>query len=96
MKHHDVYFKFFGKHKSDFVACELCSGRASEIHHIDHGANGRKNNIENLAAVCHGCHFAIHNSPGGKMMNQRLKQIHLEKVQIRSLWITNNDKNKNK
>ena len=47
-----------GYGETDFVPCECCSSRASEIHHI-HARSQRKdllNDINNLMAVCRKCH----------------------------------------
>lgn len=65
--HTKVYFKYFnisfdpatGWH--DHIPCEICSKKAIDIHHI----NGRwnkenSNNIENLIALCRGCHEDAH------------------------------------
>ena len=46
-----------------FVPCECCGGRSTEIHHIlnknrliEHGILNLKDTIENIMAICRGCH----------------------------------------
>lgn len=46
-----------------FIECECCGMRATEIHHIlnknrliEHGILDRKDNIENIMAICRSCH----------------------------------------
>lgn len=43
--------------------CYVCGNKnvALEIHHILPVMNGGANNKENLVALCHSCHKAIHN-----------------------------------
>lgn len=48
---------------STFVGCECCGTRATEIHHIlnknrliEHGVLSRKDDIENIMAICRSCH----------------------------------------
>ena len=45
---------------SDFIECEVCKGKAVDIHHIDcrgMGGSKEKDTIENLMALCRGCHY---------------------------------------
>ena len=61
--HVSIYLKFFNLSHEEFIPCLLCGKRASEIHHIiprSQITKGR-DNIENLAALCHDCHYIIHN-----------------------------------
>lgn len=44
---------------SDFIECEVCKGKAVDIHHIDcrgMGGSKEKDTIENLMALCRNCH----------------------------------------
>ena len=48
---------------SNYVECEICEGRGSEIHHIlnknrllDLSIINEKDCIENTMAICRGCH----------------------------------------
>lgn len=87
MKHHKVYFEFFGLDKASFVPCEMCMASASEIHHLKFRSQGGGDEIENLAAVCKMCHYIIHNRPGGMALNELLKAKHKAKIDLK-----NNDK----
>ncbi len=53
-----VYLNAFGLDETDFVPCELCGGRATEIHHILARSKYKNllNDIRNLQAVCRNCH----------------------------------------
>ena len=60
-KHTKLYLDFFGYGSDDFIPCEVCGARAVDIHHIDcrgMGGSKTKDTIENLMAVCRGCHIA--------------------------------------
>jgi len=59
-KHVKVYMSYFGYGVDDFIPCEVCGGRAVDIHHIDcRGMGGSKNkdNIENVMSLCRDCHM---------------------------------------
>lgn len=54
-KHTKIYLDFFGYGLEDFVPCEICGGRAVDIHHIKSrgmGGSKIKDFIENLMGVC--------------------------------------------
>jgi len=58
-KHTKIYLKYFGYDISDFIPCEMCGGKAVDIHHIHaRGMGGSKirDVIENLMALCRKCH----------------------------------------
>lgn len=58
-KHLKIYIKFFGYSVGDFIPCEVCGGKAVDIHHIKaRGMGGSKYRdvIENLMALCRKCH----------------------------------------
>ena len=57
-KYTKVYFDYFGYTIADFVPCEICSNRATEIHHILNRSHRKdlENDITNLMAVCRSCH----------------------------------------
>ena len=60
-KHTKIYLDYFGYDINDFICCEVCGGRAIDIHHINArglGGNpkGDKDVITNLMAVCRPCH----------------------------------------
>jgi hypothetical protein len=59
-KHTKIYFRHFGYGVDDFIPCEVCGARAVDIHHIlcrGMGGSQTKDHIENLMAVCRGCHI---------------------------------------
>lgn len=60
MKHHvKLYLNAFKYDISDFIGCEVCNARATDIHHIKaRGIGGSKNKdtVENLMALCRECH----------------------------------------
>lgn len=70
-KHTLVYFRYFnisfnesGWH--DPIFCEWCGAHAVDIHHIN-GRHGKSaNSIENLVALCRGCHQDAHDNKIGK------------------------------
>ena len=48
----------------DNYTCQVCGGKATEVHHIDGtGSNRpekeRNNNLDNLLSVCHKCHIQL-------------------------------------
>lgn len=54
-KYKRVYLDYFGYDLDDFVPCEICGGRAVDIHHIDArgmGGSKTKDFIENLMGLC--------------------------------------------
>lgn len=77
MKNHTkVYLKYFGFSMDEFIPCELCNGRAVDIHHIEcrgMGSSKEKDNIENLMAVCRECHLKYGDK---KQYIDYLKEIH--------------------
>lgn len=52
------YLKHFNYCKEDFIKCECCNNRASEIHHIlnKNRLTENRNRIENIMAICRECH----------------------------------------
>ena len=59
-KYTKQYFTYFGYALDDFLPCEVCGGKAVDIHHIDckgMGGSTLKDNIENIMAVCRSCHL---------------------------------------
>ena len=60
-KHTKIYFEGMGFDEMDFIPCEVCSKRATDIHHIDARGmggdpQGKKDTLENLMALCRVCH----------------------------------------
>ena len=62
--HTKIYFDYYGiayypggEHEP--INCEVCKKRAVDIHHVDY--NRKNNDIDNLIALCRGCHEDAHN-----------------------------------
>ena len=53
-----VYLDNLGFDETDFVQCQCCENRATEIHHIISRKRDKKllNDIHNLMAICRDCH----------------------------------------
>ena len=80
MKHFDYVL-------DDFIGCEVCGNRAVDIHHIVPRGGGFKeilgvndfvNNIQNLVALCRGCHIKAEQS---REFNKEVKKIHLKNLE---------------
>ena len=79
-KHTKIFLDYFGFDKTDFIACECCGAKAVDVHHLDSkgmGGSKTKDFIENLIAVCRGCHNKCHDS---KDFNNEAKEIHLSNL----------------
>lgn len=79
-KHTKIYIKHFDYCETDIILCEICSSVAVDIHHIDSkgmGGSKTKDYIENLIAVCRGCHNKCH---ANIEFNSKAKEIHLKNV----------------
>lgn len=58
--HTKIYLDSNGFDTTDFIPCEVCGGKAVDIHHIiARGMGGSKNSNtpENLMALCRACHI---------------------------------------
>jgi len=58
-KHTKIYLNYFKYDISDFIPCEICGGKAVDIHHIHArgmGGSKLKDIIENLMGLCRSCH----------------------------------------
>ena len=76
-KHTKIYLKHFDYVEQDFIACEVCSRRAVDIHHIEArgmGGSKTKDYIEKLSALCRECHIKAEAEPE---FNLKVKEIHL-------------------
>lgn len=82
MKNHvKTYLNHFQYCGDEFIPCEVCGGKAVDIHHIDCRGMGNtgsdKDNIENLMAVCRECHIKF----GDKKQHiDFLKKLHHVKL----------------
>lgn len=65
--------KHLGYGIDDFIPCENCGDRASDVHHLVFRSQGGTNEIENLMGLCRECHNEAHNSVS---YNEKLKIIH--------------------
>lgn len=81
-KHTKIYFSYFGFDETDFISCEICGAKATDIHHIDaRGMGGSKSKdfIENLQALCRQCHTQYGDITEFK---PKLKEVHLKYMEI--------------
>lgn len=59
-KHTQIYMKAMKYDIHDFIPCEVCDNKATDIHHIEArgmGGSNEKDVIENLMALCRKCHI---------------------------------------
>jgi 5-methylcytosine-specific restriction endonuclease McrA len=75
-----TYLQYFNYDVSDFIPCEICGSKAVDIHHIHSrkmGGTKGKDVIENLMALCRGCHLEY-----GDIADKRdwLQEIHNSKL----------------
>jgi hypothetical protein len=79
-KHISIYLKQRNYGEQDFIPCEACKAegktvRACDIHHVSMkgmGGSKHKDCIENLIALCRGCHDHAHREPA---FNDYLREI---------------------
>jgi hypothetical protein len=60
-KHTKVLMDHLGYKTGEFIPCEVCSGSANQVHHIDPrgmGGSKLKDYPDNLLFLCYGCHRA--------------------------------------
>ncbi len=79
-KHTKIYMDHFGYSVADFIPCENCGAQCIDVHHLEPrgmGGSKKKNNIENLMALCRSCHDKAHAS---RDFNLDLKLIHRRKL----------------
>jgi len=74
-----TYMKYFGYDISDFIPCEICGKKSSEIHHLEPRsiAKAKENFIDNLIGVCRECHNLCHSH---RKFNEDAKLIHRKKL----------------
>jgi 5-methylcytosine-specific restriction endonuclease McrA len=83
-KHTKVYLEHFDYTIDDFIPCEICGGKAVDIHHIDcrgMGGSKAKDKIENLMALCRSCHIEYGDK---KDQTEKLKEIHCQVLKSRT------------
>lgn len=74
-----IYLDYFKYTTADFIPCEICGGKAVDIHHIEARSKRKDllNDISNLMALCRECH----NTYGDKVrFKNYLKEIHNNKL----------------
>ena len=78
-KHTKVYMQFFDYGEQDFIPCEMCGSKATDIHHIERRTRNKVTNdfVENLVGLCRDCHVKAE-SDG--MFNMFCRIQHLENV----------------
>jgi 5-methylcytosine-specific restriction endonuclease McrA len=79
-KHVKIYLDYFGYDVNSFIDCEVCAGRAVDIHHIEPrgmGGSKTKDVITNLQALCRACHVEMGDK---KQHKEFLKEKHLIKL----------------
>lgn len=60
-KHCKIYFKHFGYGEQDYILCEMCYAKSTDLHHIIYKSRGGKDEINNIMALCRNCHNDAHN-----------------------------------
>mgnify|MGYP003155010242 FL=1 len=78
-KHTKVYMQFFDYGEQDFIPCEMCGSRATDIHHIERRTRNKVTNdfVENLVGLCRDCHIKAESDT---MFNMFCRIQHLENV----------------
>ena len=80
-KHTKIYLDYFNFDELDYIPCEVCLSPAVDIHHIDArgmGGSKTKDTIENLQAVCRGCHLRYGDKKQHKELLKKIHAIYLE------------------
>lgn len=71
-----IYLNDRGFTTTDFIPCEVCGAKASEIHHCQargFGGSKYRDTPDNLIALCRPCHHEA--DFGTKLPKEYLKQI---------------------
>jgi len=82
--HTKIYLKFFDYGEQDIVPCEGCGKPSNSVHHLIYRSKSGPDKVENLCALCYGCHHRVHNNSGGREFNNELKRIHKRKYEA---WV---------
>ena len=90
--HTKGYMNFFGYGEQDFIPCEMCGGRAVDIHHIEKRNKTKNDYIENLIALCRDCHI---NAESDTSINSYCRIQHLELVCVQVYALINLNKKLN-
>ena len=62
-KQNKAYSIYRNLYLNNHTACEICGGKACEIHHKKGRFGERLNDMQYFMAVCRGCHHWIHTNP---------------------------------
>ena len=78
-KHTKVYMQFFDYGEQDFIPCEMCGSKATDIHHIERRTRNKVTNdfVENLVGLCRDCHIKAESD---STFNMFCRIQHLENV----------------
>ena len=63
--HTKIYLIHYDYDETDFIGCELCGNKATDIHHLvakGMSESKTKDDIENLIAVCRECQIKCHSN----------------------------------
>ena len=71
--HVRIYFDYFGYGEQDFIPCEICKSRSTDIHHVKYKSRGGQDDIGNLMALCRKHHNQAHNEI---LKENELREIH--------------------
>ena len=80
------YLTQFGYHETDFVPCECCEKKATEIHHLLGRKGDLLNDIKNLMAICRKCHEDYGQV---KEFMCYLLKIHIRRLQLANIPFNN-------
>ena len=71
--------QFFDYGEQDFIPCEMCGSKATDIHHIERRTRNKVTNdfVENLVGLCRDCHVKAESDT---MFNMFCRIQHLENV----------------
>ena len=71
--------QFFDYGEQDFIPCEMCGSKATDIHHIERRTRNKVTNdfVENLVGLCRDCHIKAESD---SMFNMFCRIQHLENV----------------
>lgn len=72
-KHVKIYLDYFGYGIDDFIPCERCHAKSTDIHHV-RGRGKDKDEIHNLMALCRRCHNLAHGI-GNTYLHKDVMQI---------------------
>jgi hypothetical protein len=75
-KHTKVYMQFFDYGEQDFIPCEMCGSKATDIHHIERRTRNKVTNdfVENLVGLCRDCHIKAESDTMFNMQNTTFRE----------------------